>query len=591
MDMAPQKHYDWVNQRRTIASLLLAEEKDWETKIDKVSDRNAAEFTNQFDFDLIFHPDKIVRDEVLESMRRLQVPPHLVNNTDVQTALEKLKKCFSTAKSNDELITARRFLHDTMLASEKVHQKTLRQAKMTLYDVKPVGNEIKVKQEVFSLAQLLLNPESSTEALATAITKLTAATVLARIDRKIAFLDLTAGPSTRLYRRMSDAQLLGTNQIGNLTNLAPKYRGDLAKLLKRYKILSSENVYQQLNTMLLQSAKQRHENWDELYQNAEKELDALLQQREKFDRHLEEIMANMSTTSVAIEPEVKIVIEFIQAMFKGAMEDEQFVLKLLSERVTQATIEREKAVEFAEIYLNDLYMSRWSEDNDVQIDALILDNTLYDSKATISSIYSLTNRLRSSVRRKQAELDEALKLARQLLMTMNGSFQDKEIVSDIKYLKKTMKSVDSKAIMAAYQQLQATQKMINASTKTEKSQLDLLLEEIYQSSVANEPTLQKLIAHIHTCEGFAAMKKTHRDLSETFIDLQTARQGVTAMATMLLKQSNRRVFKKELIVKEAKKQLLSTLDDSSTTAEILAAVKRLRGALDQVKLRLQRLAR
>lgn len=87
------------------------------------------------------------------------------------------------------------------------------------------------------------------------------------------------------------------------------------------------------------------------------------------------------------------------------------------------------------------------------------------------------------------------------------------------------------------------------------------------------------------------MKKTHRDLSETFIDLQTARQGVTAMATMLLKQSNRRVFKKELIVKEAKKQLLSTLDDSSTTAEILAAVKRLRGALDQVKLRLQRLAR
>lgn len=44
-------------------------------------------------------------------------------------------------------------------------------------------------------------------------------------------------------------------------------------------------------------------------------------------------------------------------------------------------------------------------------------------------------------------------------------------------------------------------------------------------------------------------------------------------------------------MKEAKKQLLSTLDDSSTTAEILAAVKRLRGALDQVKLRLQRLAR
>ncbi|WP_260353962.1 hypothetical protein [Leuconostoc falkenbergense] len=58
-----------------------------------------------------------------------------------------------------------------------------------------------------------------------------------------------------------------------------------------------------------------------------------------------------------------------------------------------------------------------------------------------------------------------------------------------------------------------------------------------------------------------------------------------------MKQSNRRVFKKELIVQEAKKQLLSTLDDSSTTAEILAAVQRLRGALDQVKLRLQRLAR
>lgn len=57
MDMVPQKHYVWVNQRRTIASLLLAKEKDWETKIDKVSDRNAAEFTNQFDFDLIFHPD------------------------------------------------------------------------------------------------------------------------------------------------------------------------------------------------------------------------------------------------------------------------------------------------------------------------------------------------------------------------------------------------------------------------------------------------------------------------------------------------------------------------------------------------------
>lgn len=133
--------------------------------------------------------------------------------------------------------------------------------------------------------------------------------------------------------------------------------------------------------------------------------------------------------------------------------------------------------------------------------------------------------------------------------------------------------------------------MINASTKTEKSQLDLLLEEIYQSSVANEPTLQKLIAHIHTCEGFAAMKKTHHDLSETFIDLQTARQGVTAMATMLLKQSNRRVFKKELIVQKAQKQLLSILDDSSTTAEILVAVRNLRGALDQVKLMLQRLAR
>lgn len=236
-------------------------------------------------------------------------------------------------------------------------------------------------------------------------------------------------------------------------------------------------------------------------------------------------------------------------------------------------------------------MSRWSEDNDVQIDALVLDNTLYDNKATIASIYSLTNRLRASVRRKQAELDEALKLARELLMTIHRSHQDKEIISEINYLKHTMKSVDSKAIMAAYQQLQATQKMINATTKTEKSQLDILLEEVYQSSVANEPTLQKLIGRIHTCEGFAAMKKTHRDLSETFIDLQTAKSGVTAMATMLLKQSNRRVFKKELIVQEAKKQLLSTLDDSSTTAEILAAVKRLRGALDQVKLRLQRLAR
>ncbi|WP_349551099.1 hypothetical protein [Leuconostoc pseudomesenteroides] len=589
--MAPQKHYVWVNQRRTIASLMLAKEKDWEAKIDKVSDRNAAEFTNQFDFDLIFHPDKIVRDEVLESTRRLQVPPHLVNNTDVQTALEKLKKCFSTAKSNDELITARRFLHDTMLASEKVHQKTLRQAKMTLYDVMPVGNETKVRQAVLSLSQLLLHPESNVDELKAAIAKLTSTTVLARIDRKIALTDLNAGPSTRLYRRMSDAQLLRTNQISDLTNLAPKYRRDLGVLLKHYKLLSSENVYQQLNTMLLQAAKKRHENWDELYQNAEKELDVLLQQREKFDRDLEETMANMGTSNVAREPEVKIVIEFIQAMYKGAMADEQFVLKLLSERVTQATIQREKAVEFADTYLNGLYMSRWLEDNDVQIDALVLDSTLYDSKATISSIYSLTNRLRSSVRRKQAELDEALKLARQLLTTMNGSRQDKEIVSDIKYLKETMKSVDSKAIMTAYQQLQATQKMINASTKTEKSQLDLLLEEVYQSSVANEPTLQKLIAHIHTCEGFAAMKKTHRDLSETFIDLQTARQGVNAMATMLLKQSNRRVFKKELIVQKAQKQLLSILDDTSTTAEILAAVRNLRGALDQVKLRLQRLAR
>lgn len=63
------------------------------------------------------------------------------------------------------------------------------------------------------------------------------------------------------------------------------------------------------------------------------------------------------------------------------------------------------------------------------------------------------------------------------------------------------------------------------------------------------------------------------------------------MATMLLKQSNRRVFKKELIVQKAQKQLLSILDDTSTTAEILAAVRNLRGALDQVKLRLQRLAR
>ncbi|WP_367366797.1 hypothetical protein [Leuconostoc pseudomesenteroides] len=591
MNQSLKHHYAWVNQKKTISPILLTRKKDLKAKIDKVSDRNAAEFTSQFGCEFTFHPDEKVRDEVFESMLRLQVPSHLKHDYDVQNALDNVNDRLITAKSNEELIQARRYLHEKMIAAEKVYYKTLRQAKMTIYDVKPVGNEIKVKQEVFSLAQLLLNPESSAEALATAITKLTTATVLARIDRKIAFLDLNAGPSTRLYRRMSDAQLLGTNQIGNLTNLAPKYRGDLAKLLKRYKILSSENVYQQLNTMLLQAAKQRHENWDELYQNAEKELDTLLQQREKFDRHLEEIMANMSTTSVAIEPEVQIVIEFIQTMFKGAMEDEQFVLKLLSERVTQATIEREKAVEFAEIYLNDLYMSRWSEDNDVQIDALVLDNTLYDSKATISSIYSLTNRLRSSVQRKQAELDEALKLARQLLMTMNGSSQDKEIVSDIKYLKKTMKSVDSKAIMAAYQQLQATQKMINASTKTEKSQLDLLLEEIYQSSVANEPTLQKLIAHIHTCEGFAAMKKTHHDLSETFIDLQTARQGVTAMATMLLKQSNRRVFKKELIVQKAQKQLLSILDDSSTTAEILAAVRNLRGVLDQVKLMLQRLAR
>ncbi|MFT9030828.1 MAG: hypothetical protein ABF415_05045 [Leuconostoc pseudomesenteroides] len=591
MNQSLKHHYAWVNQKKTISPILLTRKKDLKAKIDKVSDRNAAEFTSQFGCEFTFHPDEKVRDEVFESMLRLQVPSHLKHDYDVQNALDNVNDRLITAKSNEELIQARRYLHEKMIAAEKVYYKTLRQAKMTLYDVKPVGNEIKVKQEVFSLAQLLLNPESSAEALATAITKLTTATVLARINRKIAFLDLNAGPSTRLYRRMSDAQLLGTNQIGNLTNLAPKYRGDLAKLLKHYKILSSENVYQQLNTMLLQAAKQRHENWDELYQNAEKELDALLQQREKFDRHLEEIMANMSTTSVAIEPEVQIVIEFIQTMFKGAMEDEQFVFKLLSERVTQATIEREKAVEFAEIYLNDLYMSRWSEDNDVQIDALVLDNTLYDSKATISSIYSLTNRLRSSVQRKQAELDEALKLARQLLMTMNGSSQDKEIVSDIKYLKKTMKSVDSKAIMAAYQQLQATQKMINASTKTEKSQLDLLLEEIYQSSVANEPTLQKLIAHIHTCEGFAAMKKTHHDLSEAFIDLQTARQGVTAMATMLLKQSNRRVFKKELIVQKAQKQLLSILDDSSTTAEILVAVRNLRGALDQVKLMLQRLAR
>lgn len=456
MNQSLKHHYAWVNQKKTISPILLTRKKDLKAKIDKVSDRNAAEFTSQFGCEFTFHPDEKVRDEVFESMLRLQVPSHLKHDYDVQNALDNVNDRLITAKSNEELIQARRYLHEKMIAAEKVYYKTLRQAKMTLYDVKPVGNEIKVKQEVFSLAQLLLNPESSAEALATAITKLTTATVLARIDRKIAFLDLNAGPSTRLYRRMSDAQLLGTNQIGNLTNLAPKYRGDLAKLLKRYKILSSENVYQQLNTMLLQAAKQRHENWDELYQNAEKELETLLQQREKFDRHLEEIMANMSTTSVAIEPEVQIVIEFIQTMFKGAMEDEQFVLKLLSERVTQATIEREKAVEFAEIYLNDLYMSRWSEDNDVQIDALVLDNTLYDSKATISSVYSLTNRLRSSVQRKQAELDEAFKLARQLLMTMNGSSQDKEIVSDIKYLKKTMKSVDSKAIMAAYQQLQAT---------------------------------------------------------------------------------------------------------------------------------------
>ncbi|MFT8939539.1 hypothetical protein, partial [Leuconostoc falkenbergense] len=459
MDKAPQKHYIWVNQRRTIASLMLGKEKDWEEKIDKVSDRNAAEFTNQFDFDLIFHPDENVRDEVLESTRRLQVPPHLVKNIDVQTALEKLKKCLSTAKSNDELITARRYLHDTMLAAEKVYQKTLRQAKMTLYDVTPVGNETKVRQTVLALSQLLLRPESHVDELKAAISKLTSTTVLARIDRKIALTDLNAGPSFGLFKKMSDAQLLQTNQISDLTNLAPKYRRDLGALLKRYKLLSSENVYQQLNTKLLQAAKKCYENWNELYQNAEKELVLLLQQREKFDLHLEETVANMMTSSVAMEPEVKIVIEFIQAMYKGAMADEQFILKLLSDRVTQATVEREKAVKFAETYLNGLNMSRWSEDNDVQIDALVLDNTLYDSKATIASIYSLTNRLRASVRRKQAELDEALKLARQLLMTIHGSHQDKEIISEINYLKHTMKSVDSKAIMAAYQQLQATQKM------------------------------------------------------------------------------------------------------------------------------------
>ncbi|MGO3499857.1 hypothetical protein [Leuconostoc falkenbergense] len=208
MDKAPQKHYIWVNQRRTIASLMLGKEKDWEEKIDKVSDRNAAEFTNQFDFDLIFHPDENVRDEVLESTRRLQVPPHLVKNIDVQTALEKLKKCLSTAKSNDELITARRYLHDTMLAAEKVYQKTLRQAKMTLYDVTPVGNETKVRQTVLALSQLLLRPESNVDELKAAISKLTSTTVLARIDRKIALADLNAGPSVGLFKKMSDAQLL-----------------------------------------------------------------------------------------------------------------------------------------------------------------------------------------------------------------------------------------------------------------------------------------------------------------------------------------------------------------------------------------------
>lgn len=66
-----------------------------------------------------------------------------------------------------------------------------------------------------------------------------------------------------------------------------------------------------------------------MYQNAEKELAVLLQQREKFDLHLEETVANMMTSSVAMEPEVKIVIEFIQAMYKGAMADEQFVLKVI----------------------------------------------------------------------------------------------------------------------------------------------------------------------------------------------------------------------------------------------------------------------
>lgn len=39
---------------------------------------------------------------------------------------------------------------------------------------------------------------------------------------------------------MSDAQLLQTNQISDLTLFNLKYRRDLGALLKRYKLLSSE---------------------------------------------------------------------------------------------------------------------------------------------------------------------------------------------------------------------------------------------------------------------------------------------------------------------------------------------------------------
>lgn len=88
---------------------------------------------------------------------------------------------------------------------------------MTLYDVTPVGNETKVRQTVLALSQLLLRPESHVDELKAAISKLTSTTVLARIDRKIALTDLNAGPSVGLFKKMSDAQLLQTNQISDLT--------------------------------------------------------------------------------------------------------------------------------------------------------------------------------------------------------------------------------------------------------------------------------------------------------------------------------------------------------------------------------------